>query len=378
MGNYTPLGGKIWTKPFKVLTVLALIGGVLILKRFLFGLGSVTNLNDGYPWGLWIVYDVVTGTAIACGGYAMALLVYIFNRGQYHSLVRSALVTSLFGYTLAGLAIFIDVGRYWQLHNVFIPPYANPNSVMFEVATCISLYIIVMWIEFSPTYFEHKQNTVTVQRLNKIMFFFIALGVLLPTMHQSSLGSLMIAMGEKLSPLWQTRFIPLLFLITAITMGYAIVIFESIFSAVNFKRPIEIKMLSRLSRLIPILTVIYLVFRFGVIIWNGDFGLIFKFDLNSLMFLIEIIFFLIPTIMLFSEEKRKSPRYLFISAVFFLLAGSLYRFDTFLVAFNPGHGYIYFPAAQEILITVGIIAFELMLYLIFVKRLPVYPDIKHA
>ena len=378
MEKYTPLGGKIWTKPFKVLTVLALIGGFLILKRFLFGLGSVTNLNDGYPWGLWIVYDVVTGTAIACGGYAMALLVYIFNRGQYHSLVRSALVTSLFGYTLAGLAIFIDVGRYWQLQNVFIPPYANPNSVMFEVATCISLYIVVMWIEFSPVYYEHKQKTATVKRLNKIMFFFIALGVLLPTMHQSSLGGLMIAMGEKLSPLWQTRFIPLLFLITAITMGYAIVIFESIFSAVNFKRPVETKLLSQLSRLIPILTVIYLVIRFGVIIWNGDFGLIFKFDLNSIMFLIEIVFFLIPTVILFSEEKRKSPRFLFISAAAFLLAGSLYRFDTFLVAFHPGHGYIYFPAAQEILITVGIIAFELMLYLIFVKRLPVYPEIKHA
>ncbi len=378
MEKYTPLGGKIWTKPFKVLTILALIGAVLILKRFLFGLGSVTNLNDGYPWGLWIVYDVVTGTAIACGGYAMAMLVYIFNRGQYHSLVRSALVTSLFGYTLAGLAIFIDVGRYWQLHNVFIPPYANPNSVMFEVASCISLYIIVMWIEFSPAYFEHKQKTSTVKRLNRIMFFFIALGVLLPTMHQSSLGSLMIAMGEKLSPLWQTRFIPLLFLITAITMGYAIVVFESIFSAVNFKRPLETKLLSRLSRLIPILTVVYLVIRFGVIIWNGDFGLIFKFDLNSIMFLLEIIFFLIPTVILFSEEKRKLPRYLFIASAAYLFAGALYRFDTFLVAFNPGHGYTYFPAAQEILITIGIVAFELMLYLIFVKRLPVYPDVKHA
>jgi len=378
MSNLKPLGGKIWTTPFKILTALALIAAVLIVKRFLFGLGSVTNLNDGYPWGLWIVYDVVTGTALACGGYAMAMLVYIFNRWEYHPLIRSALVTSLFGYTLAGLAIFIDVGRYWQLHNVFIPPYANPNSVMFEVATCISLYIVVMWIEFSPAYFEAKQKTVWLKRINKVMFFFIALGVLLPTMHQSSLGSLMIAMGEKLSPLWQTRFIPLLFLITAITLGYAVVIFESIFSAVNFKRPIETRLLARLSRLIPWLTLFYLALRLGVIVWNGNAGLIFKFDLDSIMFLIEMALVLIPTVILFSKQKREKPRFLFISATTYLLAGCLYRFDTFLVAFHPGHGYVYFPAAQEILITLGIVAFEIMLYLIFVKRFPVFPEVKHA
>jgi len=378
MENLKPLGGKIWTKSFQILTVLALISGVLILWRFIFGLGSVTNLNNGYPWGLWIVYDVVTGTALACGGYAMAMLVYIFNRGQYHPLVRSALLASMFGYTLAGVAILIDVGRWWQLYNVFLPKYANVNSVMFEVAACIALYVVVMWIEFSPAFLEKMQKEKTLSWVNKVMFIFIGLGVLLPTMHQASLGALLIAAAEKLSPLWQTQFIPLLFLITAITLGYAMVVFESVFSAVNFKRPIETKLLSQLSRLIPVLTVIYLVIRFGVIIWNGDLGLLFKFDLNSIMFIIEVIVFLIPTIILFSEEKRKTPRYLFISAVFYVIAGSLYRFDAFLVAYNPGNGFRYFPSFSEIMITVGVIAFEIMLYLIFVKSLPVYPEVKHA
>jgi len=378
MENLKPLGGKIWTKSFQILTVLALISGVLILWRFIFGLGSVTNLNNGYPWGLWIVYDVVTGTALACGGYAMAMLVYIFNRGQYHPLVRSALLASMFGYTLAGVAILIDVGRWWQLYNVFLPKYANVNSVMFEVAACIALYVVVMWIEFSPAFLEKMQKEKTLSWVNKVMFIFIGLGVLLPTMHQASLGALLIAAAEKLSPLWQTQFIPLLFLISAITLGYAMVVFESVFSAVNFKRPIETKLLSQLSRLIPVLTVIYLVIRFGVIIWNGDLGLLFKFDLNSIMFIIEVIVFLIPTIILFSEEKRKTPRYLFISAVFYVIAGSLYRFDAFLVAYNPGHGFRYFPSFSEIMITVGVIAFEIMLYLIFVKSLPVYPEVKHA
>jgi Ni/Fe-hydrogenase subunit HybB-like protein len=378
MENLQPIGGKIWTKPFKFLTVLVIIAGILILKRFIFGIGSVANLNDAYPWGLWIVYDVVTGTAIACGGYALAMVVYIFNRGQYHPLVRSALLASMFGYTMAGVSIVIDTGRYWQLPNIFIPPYANPNSVMFEVAVCVSLYVAVMWIEFSPAFLEQWKKPKLLKMVNRSMFFFIALGVLLPTLHQSSLGALMIAMGEKLSPLWQTQFIPLLFLLTAITMGYGIVIFESLFSAVNLKRPLETSILGKLSKLIPILTVIYLALRLGVILWNGHFALIFKFDLNSIMFLIEMITFLIPTIILFSKEKREKPRFLFIAAAVYLLAGSLYRFNAFIVAFDPGHGYSYFPALQEIMITVGIIAFEIMMVIVFIKKFPVHPAVKHA
>lgn len=378
MEKFKEIGGKIWTTPFKVLFVFAAIAVIFMIKRFLFGLGSVTNLNDGYPWGLWIVYDVVTGTAIACGGYAMALLVYVFNRGQYHPLVRSALMASMFGYTLAGVAIFVDVGRYWQLYNVFLPQYYNPNSVMFEVAACIALYVVVMWIEFSPTFLEKWQMPKTLKVVNKLMFIFIALGVLLPTMHQSSLGSLMIAAGEKLSPLFQSMFLPLLFLLTAITMGYSIVVFESLFSSVGLKRPLETGILSKLARLIPWLLIVFLVIRFIDIIARGEFGLIFSFDLASIMLIIETVLFLVPVVLLLSEQKRKSAQKLFISAVFMLLAGALYRFDAFIVVFNPGHGYHYFPAFQEIMVTVGIIAMEIMAYLIFVKRFPVLPEVKHA
>ena len=180
------LGGPIWTKPFKILTVFAVIAIVLIFKRYLFGLASVTNLNDGYPWGLWITYDVVTGTAIACGGYAMALLVYIFNRGQYHPLVRSALLASMFGYTLAGVSIYIDVGRWWQLHNIFLPAYANINSIMFEVAFCVATYVMVMWIEFSPAFLEGRPGQEKkLKFVNRLMIIYNALGNILPTMKQT-------------------------------------------------------------------------------------------------------------------------------------------------------------------------------------------------
>ena len=122
--------------------------------RFLYGLGAVANINSGYPWGIWVVVDVIIGTAFGCGGFAMALLVYIFNRGQYHPLMRPALLSGLFGYTLGGFAVIFDLGRYWQAYNLLLPWYAQPNSVMFEVALCVMAYVVVLWIEFSPVFLE--------------------------------------------------------------------------------------------------------------------------------------------------------------------------------------------------------------------------------
>ena len=371
------LGGPIWTKPFKILTVFAVIAIVLIFKRYLFGLASVTNLNDGYPWGLWITYDVVTGTAIACGGYAMALLVYIFNRGQYHPLVRSALLASMFGYTLAGVSIYIDVGRWWQLHNIFLPAYANINSIMFEVAFCVATYVMVMWIEFSPAFLEGRPGQEKkLKFVNRFMIIFIALGVLLPTMHQSSLGSMMIIGGDKLSALWQTMFLPMLFLITAVAMGYGMVVFESMFSSMGFKRPLETSLLSKISVLVPRLLLAFFIIRYADLIWRGAIGEIVAFDLNSIMFIIENLIYLYALVILWSEKNRRIPYKLFSGAVAMVIAGALYRFNTYMIGYNPGNGYSYFPSFQEIMITVGIIAIEIMAYLIIVKKFPVLPEVK--
>lgn len=378
MSESKPIGGKIVTKPFLFFAAIAAIAGILIIKRFIYGLGSVTNLSDGYPWGIWIAYDVVVGTALACGGYAMALLVYIFNKGEYHPLVKPALLGSMFGYTLAGVSIFFDVGRYWQAYNLFLPWFSQVHSVMFEVALCITLYIFVLWIEFSPTFVERLQRKGLLSLLNKTMFFFIALGVLLPTMHQSSLGTLMVIAGQKLSPLWQTPLIPLLFLISALTMGYSVVIFESIVSSLALKRDMEVPILSKLSRLIPVLIVLYLIIRFGDIIWRGQLSLAFAGDLKGNMFIIENLLYLIPVIMLSSQKNRSNQQMLFISSISMLLAGSVYRFNAFLVGFDPGLGWSYFPAFSEVMITAGIISAEIMAYMIFIKKLPVLPSLRHA
>ena len=203
-----PLGGRIVTKPFIVLTILALTGIALIVYRYLHGLGAVTNLNDGYPWGIWITYDVLVGTALGCGGYAMAIMVYIFNRWEYHPLVRSAVLTSAFGYTLAGVAIFLDIGRYWNAYHLFLPWYVNFNSVLVEVALCIGAYVVVLWLEVTPTVLEGFPQSVGAKtyrrRIERWLPIILAFGILLPTMHQSSLGAMMIIAGNKVSPLWQS------------------------------------------------------------------------------------------------------------------------------------------------------------------------------
>ena len=368
---YRPIGGKLLTRHFYFMGVLVLIGAFFMARRFLFGIGDVANLSDGFPWGIWITYDVVTGTAIACGGYAMALLVYIFNRGQFHPMIRAALLTSVFGYTLAGLSIVIDVGRYWQLYNVFLPQYANLNSVMLEVALCVTLYTLVLWIELSPAILEAMKDHRHLRQVRHALFFFIGLGILLPTMHQSSLGSLLLIAGYKVHPLWQTNIIPLLFLLTAITMGYAMVVFESLYAAVNLDRPLETELLSKVSAIIPWLLILYLVLRISDLVWTGAIAALLKPGPEPLLFVLETALFLYAIVNLLHKDRRVRPRVLFWTALATILGGSLYRFDAFLIAYNPGPGWQYFPGVGEMLITLAIIAVEIMAYLFFVKKMPI-------
>lgn len=376
MSEAKPVGGRIFTGPFLFFLVITLIGIYFLAKRFMLGIGAVSNMNDGFAWGIWITYDVVVGTAFACGGYSMALLVYVFNNGEYHPLVRPALLASMFGYTLAGVSVFIDIGRYWHIYHVFLPWFTNFNSVLLEVALCIAAYIAVLWIEFSPTFAEAA--TKTKSKVNKLLIFFIALGVLLPTMHQSSLGSVMILAGKKLSPLWWTPALPLIFLISAITMGYAVVIFESTLSSLGFKRPLETEMLSKLSLVIPILLIIYLVIRFGDLLMRGQLGLAFSGGLQGNMFLLENILHIVPLILLASATNRKNARMLFFSACCLMAGGLLFRFNTYLIGFDPGLGWHYFPSVGEQFITYTIISAEILLYMIFVKKLPVLPKHEQA
>ncbi|MGE5503139.1 MAG: Ni/Fe-hydrogenase cytochrome b subunit [Actinomycetota bacterium] len=374
------LGGSVITPVTLVLGALITVAFYFLAQRFMHGLGAVTNINNGYPWGIWVVWDVVIATGFACGGYAMALVTYILNKGEYHPLVRPALTASLFGYSLGGASVLIDLGRYWNFWHILWPGYAQPGSVMFEVAACISLYVVVLWIEFSPTFLEHFGMRSAKKGLSKVMFFFIGLGVLLPSMHQSSLGSLLVVFGYQIHPLWQTILLPLLFLLTAACMGFAVVILEATLAAVGFDRELdhEMPLLAKLGKIIAGILVVFLVLRFGDLAVRGALGKIFTSGVKSVMFLIETVLFVYPVVVLSKAANRKKMSKLFPAAASMLLGAVIYRIDAFLVAYDTGPGWHYFPSAPEILVTVGIIAIEVLAYIVFVRKFPILPGHPHT
>jgi Ni/Fe-hydrogenase subunit HybB-like protein len=389
-----PVGGRILTLPFLWLMALAVVGLAALVWRFSAGLGPTTNLSDGYPMGLWIAFDVVTGTALACGGYALALLVYVANRGRYHPLVRAAIVTSALGYTLGGISVLIDIGRSWNFYK--IPLYVwewNFNSILLEVAVCIMLYTTVLWIEVSPAILERWARSGTPSRLQRFaaavspgleraMPYLIAVGLVLPTMHQSSLGSLMLMAGQKLHPLWHTPLLPLLFLVSCVGMGYAVVTVESTLSSRIFRRPSELPMLRALAGPMAGVLLAYAGLRLLDVGLQGEWALVARMDGYSLLFLAELALFVAPAAAYLLHRRRAGARFLALTGGAVILGGALYRFSTYLLAFDPGPQWSYVPALPEVAVTVGLVAAEVMAYIVLVKRFPILrgvaPDPGHG
>ncbi len=377
-----PVGGRMMTPSARALFALFGVAMVLVAWRLIAGLGATTAMNDGYPFGLWIAFDVVTGTALACGGYAVAILVYILNRGQYSPLVRPALLTSALGYSLAGIGVALDVGRWWDLWRV--PVYFwrwNLNSALLEIALCIMAYVVVLWIEVAPFILEKYRDSdnLTLRRvsrsavpaLKRASVWIIALGLVLPTMHQSSLGTLMLLANSRLHELWRTPMVPLFFLLTCVSMGYAVVVFESAFSSVAFKRKPETAMLASLAAVIAPLQVVVVLLRIADLAMRGVLGSLFSGDIRSNMVILELVLFLAPAAMLMSASSRRNLGHLVRSAMVMMFAGALYRFDVFLVAFNPGAHWSYFPSVPELLVTVGLVAAEVLAYVFIVRNFPI-------
>ena len=377
-----PVGGRLMTPLYKLLLALGGLGIALIVWRFAAGLGASTNLSDGYPWGLWIAYDVVTGTAIACGGYAVALIVYVLNKGRYHPLVRPAVLASALGYSVAGLSILIDVGRPWHVWKVPLFFWEwNLNSALLEVALCVMAYVLVLWIELSPAFLERwraggreglrRFAERTLPWLDRVLIWILALGILLPTMHQSSLGSLMLLSGPRLHPLWSTPILPLLFLVSCLAMGYAMVVFESTLAGALFRRSHDTAMLVSIERVAAWGSLLFVALRLGDLALRGRFGLALQGDLKSALFWMENALVLAPFLLVFGRGRRYDARRLFRGALLVVAGGALYRFDTYLVAFDPGPGWSYFPSVAETLITVGLVALEGVVYIALVTRFPI-------
>jgi Ni/Fe-hydrogenase subunit HybB-like protein len=376
---HAPVGGRLMTRPFMVLLAIAGIGALVAMYRFVFGIGSVSNLSNGYPWGVWITIDVVIGTAIGCGGYAVGLLVYILNRGKYHPLVRPAVLTSLLGYGLAVIAVVIDLGRFWSLWKVPIFVWRWSHSPQLEVALCVAAYALVLMIELSPALFEKWRASATsgLRRLaqsgltfiEKSFVWVLALGLLLPTMHQSSLGTMMLLPGPRMHPLWFTPWLPLLFVVNCIIMGFAVVTLEATFSAVAFRRPRETAMLASLSHVAAWVAIGWSVFRVLVVALTGKLG--YLASGYGIAFLGEVGLLVVGGGILLSESLRNQVVWQVRAAIVLLVGASLHRVNTYLVAFNPGSNYSYFPAVPELLITFGIIAAEVAIYVTVVKTFPI-------
>ncbi|MGL5288830.1 MAG: Ni/Fe-hydrogenase cytochrome b subunit, partial [Aeromonas sp.] len=329
----------------------------------------------------WISFDLLVGTGFACGGWALAWAVYVFNHGEYHPLVRPALLASLFGYSLGGLSITIDMGRYWNLPHFFMPSYFNTGSVLFETAVCMTIYIGVMALEFAPVLLEKFGLKTSLIRLNKIMFFVLALGALLPSMHQSSMGSLMIVAGEKIHPLWQSyELLPLFSLLTAFMMGFSIVVFEGslVQAGLAGRGPNEKPLFYKLTQVIDVFLIVFIVLRFGEIVYHDKSHYLSELNRFSVMFWCEIGLMLFPLLVFHWEKSRRDSRMLFLGALSMLLGAALWRLDYSLFAFNPGNGYHYFPSTEEVLISIGFVAIEVCAYLLLIRLLPVLPSLERV
>jgi Ni/Fe-hydrogenase subunit HybB-like protein len=243
-------------------------------------------------------------------------------------------------------------------------------------------YVLVLWLELSPAFLEkfregpagplQRFSQKALPIVDKALVWIIALGILLPTMHQSSLGTLMVLTGHKLQPLWQTPFLPLLFLVSCVAMGYASVVFESSLARLFFRRPTETPMLASLSgAMLPVLG-LFLLLRFGDLVARGRLGLAFVPDRFALAFWIETGLFALPLVMLAPPRRRRDPGNLFRAAMLMMLAGGVYRFNTYILAYRPGDDVHYFPSVPELFITLALVALEIVGYVAIVKLFPIF------
>ncbi|HMU42923.1 MAG TPA: Ni/Fe-hydrogenase cytochrome b subunit [Ignavibacteriaceae bacterium] len=385
-----PLKKKYFTPGVIVLCVLALNALVILTLRLIFGIGSVTNLNNQYPWGLWIGVDVAAGVALAAGGFTSAALGHVMHKEQYHAIVRPALLTAMLGYTFVAAGVATDIGRWYFIWHPLI--MWNGNSALFEVGICVMIYMSVLYIEFLPIVTERFIGNVKLKGilsilnkpldrllrvldrgLSKTMFVFIIAGVVLSTLHQSSLGTLMIIAGPKMHPLWQTPILPLLFLISAISVGFPMVIFESLLAARSFGLKPEMKILSKMGAIVGPLLGVYLAFKLGDMFIRGTFIYLTEFSTASVMFVIELVIgVIIPLRMFFSDYVRHSKLLLFIASCLVVIGVLLNRINNFIVAYNPPYSFgSYFPSFGEISLTVGFAALLVLIYRFIVINFPV-------
>ena len=374
------VGGKLLAPPMKTLLALFAVAAAVMAFRFFAGLGPVSNMSDGFAWGIWEPINVVVFTGIGTGALGVGLLTYLANRGEYHGLVRPAVLAGAIAYTLGGSSIMVALGRYWNALLLPVVPLWNLSSALLEVAVCVLAYLFVLWIEVLPSILDRAAESASPRwsrigrrwapRLARAMPYLIGLAMVLPVMHQSSLGGLMLIAEPKVHPLWHTALLPALFLVSCLSMGYgAVVAFVTILN-LAWNAKLDPRLLATLARVNSGFLFFFLALRLGDLAWAGKLPLL-GFDVTTLLFVVELCLFLAPAAMFAVPAVQRNRGRMFGAALLAVAAGAVYRVDTYLSVFRPGPGWSYFPSLGEIAVTVGMGAAGIALFIVICRLFPI-------
>jgi len=356
-----------------VLLVLMGIGFVAAMVRFASGIGAISNLNNTYPWGFWISFDIFTGIAISSGAFLLTAAVYIFELKELRPLMMPTILTALIGYFMEVLALMVDLGRPERIFNMLF--FQNYTSHMLVVGLCVMIYLAILAVEFSPVALSGLKKQKLAQFVRHLIKPAVILGVVVSTIHQGSLGSLLLIQSAKLHPLWWTPLLPVMFFVSSISMGLAMIIFESSMSSRYFGRGLETHLLAKLARAIPLALGIYAVLRFGQLVLSGNFQYLFGSGRHSALFWAEIVVgVVVPAVLFASRDRRENPRTLLIGSITLLLGMILNRFNVSWFGIQRLQNVGYFPSLAEISISAAIFALGIMAFGLAARYLPVFED----
>ncbi|HXV77099.1 MAG TPA: Ni/Fe-hydrogenase cytochrome b subunit [Candidatus Polarisedimenticolaceae bacterium] len=359
---------------WKVILLAILCGGAYAaIVRYAFGLGAATHLSDSFPWGLWIGFDVLVGVGLAAGGFVIAATVHVFRIERYEAIARPTILTAFLGYLLVCVALLFDLG---MPHRIWHPLIMwNPHSVMFEIGWCVMLYTTVLALEFSPLVFERFNLRRPLKLVRMLYIPLVIAGVLLSTLHQSSLGTLYVIAPGKLHGLWYSPLLPVFFFISAIAGGLAMTIFESFISRRAFGRELEGDLLRGLGRVIVVVLAVLAVWRLQDLALRGNFGLIFRLTPESVMFWGEFILGIAIPLALFALPRvRASESGLLLASMLTIMGFVVNRLNVAITGMISSSGVTYVPSWMEFAVTIAIVAAGFALFAAAVRYLAVFPE----
>jgi Ni/Fe-hydrogenase subunit HybB-like protein len=347
-----------------------LAGAYATYIRAVYGLAGSTHLSDQFPWGIWIGFDVLCGVGLAAGGFTLVAIVHVFNLERYKPILRPTILTAFLGYLLVVVALLFDLGRPDRLWHPMV--MQNPHSVMFEVAWCVMLYSTVLALEFAPVLFEKLGWQAPLNLLRLISAPVVIAGVVLSTLHQSSLGTMYLIVPHKLHALWYSPMLPLMFYVSAIAVGLAMAIFESWNSSRAFHRSLEKPLMTEMGRMLAVTLAVYMTMRLVDVFRRGALPLAFENTIEAQLFVLEIVLMAAPMGLLFREYVRRSPVLLYWCAVSVILGFVCNRLNVSVTGMERGSGASYVPAWTEVAVTLSIIAAGFAIFRFVAKRLPIF------